>query len=94
MNEDGKLLDKKTLKEIKSAAVKTFKDRYNCLSNWKLVLSSIFVLAMGVFSFMYNKSFYIAVPMLAYFSVIRGVEIYLNFQMRSWNGDEDTTSYT
>ena len=84
MNDNGRLLDAQTLKDVKITAITTFKNRYNCLTNWKLVLSSIFVLAMGVFSFMYNKSFYIAVPLLGYYSVMRGVEIFLCFQMRSW----------
>ena len=86
MNENDRLLDAQTLQDVKTTAVKTFKNKYNCLTNTKLVLSSIFVLLMGVFSFEYEKSFYIAVPLLGYFTIMRGGEIFLCFQMRSWTG--------
>ena len=88
LNDNGRLLDAQTIKDIKIEAIKTYKLKYNCLTNWKLMVSSILVLAMGGWSFVYNESFYSAIPMLFILSILRGGEVYLSFEMRSWNGEE------
>jgi len=94
LNDDGRLLDAQTMKEMQTTAIETYKSKYSCYTTWKLVVSAILVLAMGIFSFEFNKPFYISVPLLAFYTVLRGVEVFLSFELRSWTGAEQFRNYT